>query len=195
MNEKPYHHKNLKYDLIKAGIGLLSEKGPEGFSLREAARLCGVSHTAPYNHFRDKDDMIEAIAGFAGNALALSLEEAGKTAGGDFFRKIVEIGKAYVKFMVENPSYFKCMFLNKSVSFEDMAKSSGAESSFAVFRDAAADYLESVGAPEKERPYDITAMWAMAHGLAVIIMNGNVDIEGDYIAFAGKIFSEKLKFG
>lgn len=65
MNEKPYHHKNLKYDLIKTGIGLLSEKGPEGFSLREAARLCGVSHTAPYNHFRNKDDMIEAIAGFA----------------------------------------------------------------------------------------------------------------------------------
>ena len=50
-----YHHGNLKQALIEAGQLILIEKGLNGLSLRETAKAAGVSHTAPYRHFKDKE--------------------------------------------------------------------------------------------------------------------------------------------
>src|SRR6516162_6235923 len=59
---KPYHHGNLREALLKAAIRLIAEVGPAAFTLREVARRAGVSHNAPYRHFRDKDDLLAAVA-------------------------------------------------------------------------------------------------------------------------------------
>ena len=59
---KPYHHGNLREALLEAAIRLIADVGPTGFTLREVARRAGVSHNAPYRHFRDKDDVMEAVA-------------------------------------------------------------------------------------------------------------------------------------
>src|ERR1039458_3009864 len=59
---RPYHHGNLKQALLEAAIELIAETGPRGFTLREAARRAGVSHNAPYRHFRDRDDLLAAVA-------------------------------------------------------------------------------------------------------------------------------------
>jgi AcrR family transcriptional regulator len=54
LTEKNYHHEGLKNELIEKGLKILNKEGYEGFSLRKAARVCGVSQTAPYRHFKDK---------------------------------------------------------------------------------------------------------------------------------------------
>ena len=51
---RAYHHGNLHQALLEAAAGLVAERGPEGFSLLDAARACGVSASAPYKHFADK---------------------------------------------------------------------------------------------------------------------------------------------
>src|SRR5260370_37166177 len=59
---KPYHHGNLREALLEAAIRLIAEVGPTAFTLREVARRAGVSHNAPYRHFRDRDDLMAAVA-------------------------------------------------------------------------------------------------------------------------------------
>src|ERR1700751_4159428 len=59
---KPYHHGNLREELLEAAISLIAEVGPTAFTLREVARRAGVSHNAPYRHFRHKDDLIASVA-------------------------------------------------------------------------------------------------------------------------------------
>jgi AcrR family transcriptional regulator len=49
--------------MIDAGIELINEKGADGFSLRKVAERCGVSHSAPYKHFKNKDDFDCSHAG------------------------------------------------------------------------------------------------------------------------------------
>ena len=57
-----YHHGDLKRALIDAALQLVTEKGPKGFTLSEAARLAGVSNAAPYRHFAGREDLLATIA-------------------------------------------------------------------------------------------------------------------------------------
>ena len=57
-----YHHGDLKRALTEAALGLVKEKGPKGFTLREVARRAGVSAAAPYRHFSDKAQLLAAVA-------------------------------------------------------------------------------------------------------------------------------------
>ena len=57
-----YHHGDLKRALTQAALGLVQEKGPKGFTLREVARRAGVSAAAPYRHFADKAQLLAAVA-------------------------------------------------------------------------------------------------------------------------------------
>ena len=61
MDNKPYHHGNLRSALVEAGLELISMEGEETLSLRKAALKCGVSNAAPYSHFNNKDEFIAAI--------------------------------------------------------------------------------------------------------------------------------------
>ncbi|MBU0935252.1 MAG: TetR/AcrR family transcriptional regulator [Spirochaetes bacterium] len=61
MQKSSYHHGDLKRALIEAGIELLAKEGSAAFSLRKVAIRAGVSHTAPYAHFADKQALIAAI--------------------------------------------------------------------------------------------------------------------------------------
>ena len=56
-----YHHGNLREALIEAGIRIINESGEDALSLRKVASACDVSHAAPYAHFKDKNELIEAI--------------------------------------------------------------------------------------------------------------------------------------
>ena len=55
-----YHHKDLRNALIETGIQLVSTEGVNAFSLRKVAAACGVSHAAPYSHFQNKEELLEA---------------------------------------------------------------------------------------------------------------------------------------
>lgn len=60
--ERSYHYGDLRNTLILKGLALLNSRGPEGLSLRELAREIGVGHNAPYRHFKNKNELLEAMA-------------------------------------------------------------------------------------------------------------------------------------
>ena len=110
MKSKTYHHGNLKEALISAGLEILSEHGLEGLSLRNVAKKIGVSHTAPYNHFPDKQALLAAIS-TAGHEqlhqILLDIFEKSKDTSPNI---ILEVAWAYLQFALEYPDKFKLMF-------------------------------------------------------------------------------------
>ena len=68
--KKGYHHGALQSALIEASIALAREGGPDRVILREAARAAGVSHSAAYRHFADREALLAEVSRHARAALA-----------------------------------------------------------------------------------------------------------------------------
>lgn len=193
--EDKYHHGDLKECLIRAGLKLLAEDGAEGFSLRKVAAMCNVSHSAPYKHFKNKDELLKAISMFVENKFEESMMDI---KGKNPYEVIIELGKRYVKFMGENYDYLRYLFLNKChvtnpIVVEETGIQENDVKTFNMFRKAAEACLEYKKVDKNKYAQDIIAMWAMVHGLATMIGNNTFSYKGDYMDLVESILRNNLK--
>lgn len=195
MTKKQYHHGGLKKDLLDKGLQLLTQEGFKGFSLRKVANMCGVSHSAPYKHFKNKDELISAISIEVINSFKDSLNTVRVKYPDDPKLQLKHMGKQYIQFFVENPDYLKFLFLSDfdfSVEIEDDTFIYCKDDPFGIFKDTAQNYLTSNSSNYEENILDIFTMWSLVHGIAVLIANKNVKYKGDYLALVDKILDENL---
>jgi len=71
-----YRHGNLKAAALKAASRLVATAGHEHLSLREVADAVGVAHRSLYNHFADREALLDAVATDAYTRLAALLVKA-----------------------------------------------------------------------------------------------------------------------
>lgn len=196
MSKDKYHHGTLKQDMITKGLQLLNKQGFEGFSLRKVASMCGVSHTAPYKHFKDKDELIAAIVLEVSESFRDSLLESTEMYHDNPKLQIIEMGKSYVKFMVENPEYLKFLFLteHKNPVFISNSKLTHSEGTpFDVFKKSAEYYLSSIDSDRELYYLNTMSMWSLVHGIALLIANKIIEYEGDYLELVERMLNEKIK--
>lgn len=105
-----YHHGNLRAALIDGALIVLENHGVEALSLREAARRAGVSQTAPYRHFKDKQALLAAVAGDGFQMLLEEIKSAAVPFEDDPAEAITAMGAAYIRFATEQPARFRLMF-------------------------------------------------------------------------------------
>jgi AcrR family transcriptional regulator len=103
---------HLRGQIMDAARDLLLEQGLAGLSMRAIAERIEYSPATIYIYFRDKDELIRAVVqtGFErlGVVIAAELRAVGETA--DASAQYSALGRAYARFALENPSYFRVMF-------------------------------------------------------------------------------------
>jgi AcrR family transcriptional regulator len=168
-----YHHGDLKRALTQAALGLVQEKGPKGFTLREVARRAGVSAAAPYRHFADKAQLLAAVAaqGFVQLHDTLSATAA-KTA--DPTTQLLDMGRAYVRWAVTHPDYYQVMFgseLDKSDNPELLSAGSRAFEDLldAIVRCQHVKLLPTIDPREIAGP-----TWSLLHGVASLTIGNDL---------------------
>ncbi len=110
MERETYHHGDLKQALVDSGIKILVDHGVDALTLRSAARAAGVSHSAPYAHFKDKKALLAAIASRGFLDLYRQLNET-LSRYQKFPRDLlIETGWTYTQFALNEPNCFKLMF-------------------------------------------------------------------------------------
>jgi AcrR family transcriptional regulator len=171
---KSYHHGDLRRALLDATLVLVAQKGPEGFTLRAAAKLANVSDAAPYHHFADKEALLASVAEEGFRKLHEQLESAARDIASPPERARA-MGVAYVSFAATKPSHFRVMVsrtLHHHVRHPELARA--AADAFQLVRDT---LLESVSERELSRvPAEqlIYASWALVHGLAFLAIDGHL---------------------
>lgn len=166
---RSYHHGDLKTAMIEAALQLVRKKGPRGFTLNEASRTAGVSVSAPYNHFKDKDALLIEIVLMGNRTLEAELQTAADTAQPPK-EKLVAVYLAYVFFAERHPDLFAVMFqsgIDKTPYAEVLAS---AVKAFEVAANVAAQ-IEPAPAAAGQLAL---AIWTMAHGFATLTVEGAI---------------------
>ena len=168
--ERPYHHGNLKPALLKAAVALIAEVGPAAFTLREVARRAGISHNAPYRHFREKDELLAAVAaeGFERLADALSKPEKGGRASGPnpALRRFQASGKAYVRFALRSPEHLLVMFDWPLVPDRYPELSVAAQRAFSILVGLVQSAQREGSLPGGDPIASACIAWSLVHGVA-----------------------------
>ena len=167
---KPYHHGHLKQALVDAAETLLVEQGIDKLSLRAVARCIGVSQTAPYAHFADRQALLAAVAARGFECLTGCLREAERNKAADL-PLTQRLARAYVAFALEHPMRFRLMFGAALGSTGDAALQAARAASYVPIREAVARRAEDAGAGPWADDASLAA-WALVHGLATLILDG-----------------------
>lgn len=127
MSPEKYHHGNLRTQLLERAELVIEQQGVDALSLRELARDCGVSHSAPRRHFADRQSLLDAlaVAGFEKlNGLLASVVEARK----GYEERLLDVALAYVNFARERPALLAVMLSAKqsTVPHEELRRLSSA---------------------------------------------------------------------
>ncbi|MCJ8157124.1 TetR/AcrR family transcriptional regulator [Sphingomonas sp. LaA6.9] len=177
---KRYHHGDLRAALISAGLELLAERSADDLSLREVARHVGVSATAVYRHFPDKQALLSALAFEGMEELGRRQRAASEEAGGGL-EGFAASGATYVHFAVENPALFRLIFASAPpVRLLDAEPDRVGQAMRGLREDIAA--LMPAHLPEATRRTAALHAWSLVHGLAMLILDGQVDYDPDDVA-------------
>ena len=166
-----YHHGNLREALIEAGLKIINENGEDALSLRKVAAACDVSHAAPYAHFKDKDELIEAIKDSVTERFMEELVSAidGKPTADE---AIIAMGRAYVIFFSKNPDYFVFLFGKQNITahLKMNREYKNDYPPFLLLRRMYLKHLEenNLEKTAEEQEIDLIKIWSMVHGMASI---------------------------
>ncbi|MFD0007916.1 TetR/AcrR family transcriptional regulator [Streptomyces sp. NPDC127178] len=163
-----YHHGDLRAACLRAARELLEEDGSAGLSLRAVARRAGVSPTAPYRHYADRDSLVSAVAaeGYRELAEHLAAVHPAPATPDD----LAAVAVVYVQFALDHPALFRAMFAEPCdpTSAERVAATAVITAYVqGIVRDAfpGADNSEALS----------TTVWALVHGLAFLHLDGKLD--------------------
>jgi len=175
MPSKNYHHGDLKNALIQAGVEILAKEGIEGLSLRKVAQRAGVSHSAPYSHFPDKQSLIAAISTEGFKRLYDDLDAAVSLHQCDPKRQLQEGAWAYVQFAMNNMDTFKIMF--SGVLEKEKEYPAFVEISRKTF-DRVVDVVRACQEAGilRAAPADMMAVsvWGQLHGIISLLLEGQI---------------------
>ncbi|MCP4006420.1 MAG: TetR/AcrR family transcriptional regulator [bacterium] len=161
---------------------LVEVSGARGLSWREIARRAGVSHSAAYRHFADKEELLAAVAEQGFRSLTERMLEQMASAPDSIAKRFEATAIAYVEFAAENPAQFRVMFgrdvpdINKHAALREAQDAANG-----LFREGVAQVLEGTGQSDERVAVDHFALmaWSLVHGLASLIVDGRVGDVGE----------------
>ena len=167
-----YHHGDLPHAMLQEAVRTIQTEGVDALTLRCVGERLGVSRTALYRHFANKQALLAAVAAEGFRTLRTSLLEAWE-AGGRGHAGFDAMGVAYVQFAVTHPSHYRVMFggaVRPAKRRED--PNDPGTNAFQVLVDAIVEQ-QRAGLIRDDAPLQLARfIWAVVHGVAMLALDG-----------------------
>jgi AcrR family transcriptional regulator len=176
MLKQPFHHGNLRAELLDRAEVVLRERGAEKLSLRELARDAGVSHGAPRSHFIDRGALLDALAERGFDRLSQSIDAAVRALPEDLETGPILLraaGRAYLEFADQNPALLALMMAAKAEAASGPVHDAGSR----LFSTMTALVTEVIGAPASDAASvaRLTLLLsATMQGISSLVVSGRV---------------------
>lgn len=172
---KSYHHGNLRRVLLDAALALFVERGSFEFTLRELAREAGVTHNAPYRHFKGKSELLAALREESFATLAAACRDALAGAPDDHRVRVRVLGEAYVRFAVEHQHQFRLMVDDPPGADVGGSAPKTRAAAYTMLHDAIDEGRRAGVVRHDLSTRELTlAAWALVHGLASLLVEGQL---------------------
>ena len=167
-----YHHGDLENALIEAAIALVNKYGPDQLSLRAVSADVGVSPSASYHYFKDKDALVSAVGQVLFDQLAAMQERAmnkikGKGANAAL-RKFEVMGHAYFEWATSQPNLYRLMF----GGFCEHVIDEKHDKAWTLLRQGLDELLAQGLIEKRARMGGEVLVWSAVHGAASLAIEG-----------------------
>lgn len=169
-----YHHGHLRRALIDEALRTIDRHGVETLTLRSVGESLGVSRTALYRHFSDKQALLAAVASEGFRTLRQALLDAWErhghgTAGFE------AMGAAYLRFAAAHPSHYRVMFgrfVESCAREPELIEESMA--AFHALVDAIVEQQQQ-GLVRNDDPVLLARfIWSITHGISMLVIDGQL---------------------
>jgi len=175
-NAAGYHHGNLREELVLSARSILDAEGMEKLSLRAVARKAGVSQTAPYRHFRDKPELLAAVAAMGFRELKAAMLDAvsiSKPKGPA--QELLACGRGYVNFALTEVDVYRLIFgadVWQADQNEDLKIA--ANEAYGIMESAVVGNLGDQSKEASIVSASALSVWSTVHGLAHLLIDGQM---------------------
>jgi AcrR family transcriptional regulator len=161
----------VRRKILEAARELFATEGYERVTMRRIADAIEYSPTTIYNHFADKNALVDALCEEDFSRLLTSL--AGVELPADPIEKIRQLGRSYAQFGRENPNHYRYMFMTpfeQKAAAEHELSSSG-EAAFGLLHDAVREAVRSGRFAPVEPLAAAQVLWSSLHGVVALLIN------------------------
>lgn len=162
---------NLKQRILSAARECFRAGGVDGVSMRRVARRVGVSATAIYRYYRDKDELLEAVTE---EGFARFEEYLRRAAGATPLERLRSIVLAYVDFAIDHPNHYDFIFVAARANTRQFPRDFDERRSvtFELVREQVAEGMECGQLAPDDAPEATLTIWATLHGFAALYLAG-----------------------
>ena len=162
---KNYHHGNLKEELISCACVMCERDGYTKLSIRSLAKESNVSQTAPYRHFKTKEDLYAAVSkkGFNKLSKAIHVDIEKKVTK----KQIVDMAIKYIEFGLKNANTYDLMLGTAVGNFNNYPEL--LESANSVYDNFRSNFSKLSNDSDAVIAFKCITLWSMVHGLVGIL--------------------------
>lgn len=171
---REYHHGDLRAALLREALEMIADGGVAALQIRTLARRLGVSQAALYHHFGGRTDLLGELAAAGYRELRARLRDARRTTD-DPVEGLGEMGRAYVRFALENPGLFRAMFgrhVFQELAGHPAALESGGPA-YQEHREQCSACAAALGRPELAGSIE-RSVWSAIHGVAWLVLEREI---------------------
>lgn len=171
---KPYHHGDLRRALLDEALRTIQTHGVEHLTLRTVGEKLGVSRSALYRHFADKQSLLATVGAEGFRELRQALADAWEK-NGCGRAGFEAMGRAYVQFAVAQPSHYRVMFggFVEAAAREDQFVTES-RAAFQVLVDAVVEQQNAGEVRRDDAVLMARFVWAAVHGAAMLAIDGQL---------------------
>lgn len=187
--KKPYHHGNLKEELVKEALIMVENEAVDKITIRELSKRLGVSYSAIYRHFSSKDELVNALVEAGFEKLDDKVGVIATYNHLNTIEKLNLMGKEYIGFALQNPNLYRTLFGNTLVQKREEICDLENEkcTSFEALMKILIEGQEK-GIFKKEDPLlQASAVWSMVHGISNLLIDGHILIQNNFEAIFATI--------
>jgi len=178
-NPQTFHHGNLREALLQASLVLLDEAGPEAVTIRAAARAVGVSHAAPFNHFKDRKALLTGLAINLFEELHAAIEEAADRSKGSPKDTVRAFPLALIDYGLQYPNRFRLLWRRDLLDNDDAHLERAMDQ---IYEKLTAEIARLPEPGTFDHDTVAIALWSLAQGYASMRINGTFEAKSDTLS-------------